>query len=69
MSFIIILSCNSVARSICTLLTVFVIYVNHFHQKANKQPLGEKKEKKSQGEIRGVYMMREWKQQLPLPIY
>lgn len=45
MSFIIILSCNSVAHSICTLLTVFVIYVNHFHQKANKHPLKKRKKK------------------------
>lgn len=44
MSFIIILSCNSVAHSICTPRTLFVIYANLFHQKANKQPLEKKKE-------------------------
>lgn len=43
MSFIIILSCNSAAHSICTLLPAFVVYVNHFHENANKHPFEKKK--------------------------
>lgn len=79
MSFIIILSCNSLAHSICTLLAAFVIYVNHFHQKANKQPLRKKYIEIENHKVNRqhwptlkkftTYTIKKWKHQLSFPIY